>query len=91
MAIEAVGLDTSDDFDRRWCDLLCLVEVNLPLEMLNGIPLNLNYSWSHHDDFADWLGTVRILHPGLECNLMDQYLVSLSSLLMQGRKREKIF
>ena len=85
MATAAVDLDRFDDSDTRLCDRQCSSEAYHRLEMELEIQRNLNLS--HRDDFADWLGTERTLHPGLECNLMDQYLVSLSSLLKRKRRK----
>lgn len=97
MAIAAADLDTFGGSDTRSYDRQCSFEGNPLWERLNESRRrrlsNLNYSLNHRDDFvvAGWLGTVRILHPGLECNLMDQYLVSLSSLEREEKKAEKFF
>lgn len=91
-AIVVADPDTFDGFDTKSYDPRCSFEENPRLGGWNGIPQNLDYSLNRcrHDDFADWLGTVRTSHPGLECNLMDQYLVSLSSLLKRNGEEHNI-
>lgn len=93
--IAVVDLDRFDDSDTKSCDRQYSFEVNLRLELLkfhrDDNPLHLDYSRHYlSDGFVGLLRTAMILyHLGLEYNLMNQYLVSLSSLLKIKRKINK--
>lgn len=89
--IEAADLDRFGDFDRKSYGRQYSSAVSLLWGTLishGGIRLSLNYSrHCQHGEFVDSLKIAMILHLGLEYSLMDQYLVSLSSLLKRQKRK----
>lgn len=84
VATGVAGLDRFDDFDTTSCDRRCSTGAN-PLSDRSS-RVGSPSSWRPCGCSVDSLEIVMTLHLGLEYNLMDQYLVSLSSLLERARK-----